>query len=88
MSIKSILPQRFHDLRHSFASIMLLRGVPAKIKCEALGHASVAFTMDTYSHIMEGMQGDAMALLDEVLPAGKNGFQKNKRQFGAKTRHN
>ena len=37
---------------------------------EALGHASVAFTMDTYSYIIEGMQEDAMALLDEVLPAG------------------
>jgi hypothetical protein len=34
--------------------------------------------MDVYSHIIEGMQEDAMALLDEVLPAGKNGvFQKN-----------
>jgi len=33
-------------------------------------HSSVAFTMDTYSHIIEGMQEDAMALLDEVLPAG------------------
>jgi hypothetical protein len=33
----------------------------------------IAFTMDVYSHIIEGMQSDAMALLDEVLPAGKNG---------------
>ena len=64
---------RFHDLRHTFASLMLLRGVPAKVISEALGHASVAFTMDTYSHIMQGMQSDAMAVLDEVLPVGKNG---------------
>jgi integrase len=63
---------RFHDLRHTFASIMLLRGAKPKVISEALGHASVAFTMDTYSHIIEGMQSDAMALLDEVLPAGKN----------------
>jgi hypothetical protein len=41
--------------------------------CEALGHFSVAFTMDVYSHIIEGMQSDAMALLDKVLPPGKNG---------------
>ena len=40
--------------------------------CEALGHSSVAFTMDVYSHIIEGMQEDAMALLDEVLPPAKN----------------
>ena len=66
---------RFHDLRHTFASLMLLRGAKPKIISEALGHASVAFTMDTYSHIIEGMQEDAMALLDEVLPAGKNGVK-------------
>jgi len=69
---------RFHDLRHTFASLMLLRGAKPKVISEALGHASVAFTMDTYSHIIEGMQSDAMALLDEVLPVGKNGIsQKN-----------
>jgi len=68
---------RFHDLRYTFASLMLLRGAKPKVTSEALGHSSVAFTMDTYSHIIEGMQSDAMALLDEVLPAGKNGgFQK------------
>jgi len=69
---------RFHDLRHTFASLMLLRGAKPKVISEALGHASVAFTMDTYSHIIEGMQEDAMALLDEVLPTGVNGVsQKN-----------
>jgi integrase len=61
---------RFHDLRHTFASLMLLRGAKPKVISEALGRASVAFTMDVYSHIIEGMQEDAMALLDEVLPAG------------------
>ena len=69
---------RFHDLRHTFASLMLLRGAKPKVISEALGHASAAFTMDAYSHIIEGMQSDAMALLDEVLPVGKNGgCQKN-----------
>ena len=63
---------RFHDLRHTFASLMLLRGAKPKVISEALGHSSVAFTMDVYSHIIEGMQSDAMALLDEVLPAGVN----------------
>jgi len=65
---------RFHDLRHTFASLMLLRGAKPKVISEALGHSSVAFTMDVYSHIIEGMQEDAMALLDEVLPPGKNGM--------------
>jgi integrase len=62
---------RFHDLRHTFASLMLLRGAKPKVISEALGHASVAFTMDVYSHIIGGMQEDAMRLLDEVLPAGR-----------------
>ncbi len=67
---------RFHDLRHTFASLMFLRGAKPKVISEALGHSSVAFTMDVYSHIIEGMQSDAMALLDEVL-----------RQFNAKSRY-
>jgi len=66
---------RFHDLRHTFASLMLLRGAKPKVISEALGHSSVAFTMDCYSHIIEGMQEDAMALLDEVLPPGINGVE-------------
>jgi len=45
---------------------MLLRGAKTKVISEALGHASVAFTLDTYSYLIEGMQSDAMALLDEV----------------------
>ncbi|OGO04852.1 MAG: hypothetical protein A2Y91_05415 [Chloroflexi bacterium RBG_13_54_8] len=61
---------RLHDLRHTFASLMLLRGAKPKVISEALGHSSVAFTMDVYSHIIDGMQSDAMALLDEVYPAG------------------
>ena len=54
------------------ASLMFLRGAKPKVISEALGHSSVAFTMDVYSHIIEGMQEDAMVLLDEVLPAGVN----------------
>ena len=42
---------------------------------EALGHASVGFIMDIYSHIIKGMQQDAMALLNEMLPAGINSTQ-------------
>ena len=55
---------------------MLLRGAKSKVISEALGHPSVAFTMDVYSHIIEGMQSEAMALLDKVLPRGKNCVEK------------
>jgi len=43
-------------------------GAEPKVISEALRHPSVAFTMYVYSHIIEGMQSDAMALLDEILP--------------------
>ena len=55
-------------------TLMLLRGAKPKVISEVPGHASVAFTMDTYSHIIDGMQQDAMELLDDVLPEG---FLKN-----------
>ena len=53
--------------------VIAVEGPKPKVISEALGHASVAFTMDVYSHIIEGMQSDAMALLDGVLPEGRNG---------------
>jgi len=49
---------------------MLLRGAKPRVISEALDHASVTFTMDVYSHIIEVMQQDAMALLDKVMPDG------------------
>ena len=61
---------RFHDLRHTFASLMLMRGAPAKVISEALGHASVAFTLQTYAHVLSGMQEKAMELLNDILPEG------------------
>ena len=58
---------RFHDLRHTFASLMLLAGVHPKIVSEMLGHSSVAFTLDVYSHVVDGLQKTAVKRLDEVL---------------------
>ena len=58
---------------------MFMRGANIKVISEALGHASTAFTMDTYSHIMKGMQQEAMALLDGVLPDGV--FSRNLTNF-------
>jgi len=64
---------RFHDLIHIFASLMLSRRVPPEVISDGPGHSSATFTMDVYSHILPGMQSDAMALLDGVLPEAKNG---------------
>lgn len=66
----------FHSLRHSFASLMLMRGAKPKVISEALGHSSVAFTLDIYAHLLDNAQEEALALLDEVLPAGKNGVSR------------
>ncbi|MPZ68810.1 MAG: tyrosine-type recombinase/integrase [Actinobacteria bacterium] len=57
---KSGLPRiRLHDLRHTYATISLEAGVHPKVVSERLGHATVAFTLDRYSHAVPGMQEDA-----------------------------
>lgn len=65
-----VKPIRFHDLRHTFATLALLQGTDAKIISEALGHSSVAFTLDTYSHIISGMQEDMARRINDVIPSG------------------
>ena len=56
---------RFHDLRHSAATILLTKGVHPKVVQELLGHSSIAMTMDTYSHVMPLMQQDATNKMDD-----------------------
>ena len=58
---------RFHDLRHTFASLLLAAGANPKVVSEALGHSSVGFTPDTYSHLLPTMQKAAMTSLDRLL---------------------
>src|SRR5207253_265955 len=51
------LPEvRFHDLRHTAASLLLAMGEHPKVVQELLGHASITLTMDTYSHVISSMQ--------------------------------
>ena len=58
---------RFHDLRHTHASQLLKAGVHVKVVSERLGHATIALTLDTYSHLLEGMEATAAAAVDEAL---------------------
>jgi integrase len=58
---------RLHDLRHAHATLMLGQGVHPKIVSERLGHASVNITLDTYSHVMPGLQAAAAEALDSLL---------------------
>jgi integrase len=60
-------PVRFHDLRHTTASLLLLANVNAKIVSERLGHSKIAVTLDTYSHLLPTMQDGAAAELERLL---------------------
>ena len=58
---------RFHDLRHCHATLLLQQGVHPKIVQERLGHSTIAMTLDTYSHVIPGMQRQAALALEERL---------------------
>jgi len=58
---------RVHDLRHTSASLLLAAGVHPKVVQERLGHSSITVIMDTYSHVLQGMQKDAATRLDSLV---------------------
>jgi len=85
--MKAELPKiRLHDLRHTAATLLLLQGVHVKVVSEMLGHASIAITLDLYSHVLPNMQREATAAMDrlfseDVAPVGVNiGVKTTKRK--------
>jgi len=58
---------RFHDARHTHATLMLKQGVHPKIVQERLGHATIAVTLDTYSHVVPGLQEAAAVGFDKLM---------------------
>lgn len=58
---------RFHDLRHTHATLLLLQGVNPKIVSERLGHSKVDITLDTYSHVLPEMQKEAVEKLENLF---------------------
>lgn len=58
---------RMHDIRHTFASLMIARGVPIKVVQELMGHTTVQMTLDNYTHVMPGMKEGAMEQLKSVF---------------------
>lgn len=60
---------RFHDLRHTHATLLLQQGVHPKVASERLGHSKIGITLDLYSHVLPGMQEDAVAKIDAALKA-------------------
>lgn len=65
---KAAVPKiRFHDLRHTHATLLLAKGVNVKVISERLGHSNIKITLDTYSHVLPTMQEDAVNKLEEIL---------------------
>jgi integrase len=58
---------RFHDLRHTAATLMLSQGIHPKIVQERLGHSDISLTLNTYSHVLPSLQEDAAEKMDEIL---------------------
>lgn len=58
---------RLYDLRHTAATLALSAGVPPKVVAEQLGHASAAFTLDVYSHLLPHMQEEAAIKVEQIL---------------------
>lgn len=68
---KAGLPRiRFHDLRHTAATLLLQHGVHAKIVSEILGHSTIGLTLDVYSHVLPDMQQQAIAAMESLLGDG------------------
>ena len=60
-------PVRFHDLRHTAATLLLAQGVDHRTIMETLGHSQVSFTLNTYTHVLPTLQRDAAARMDAIL---------------------
>lgn len=68
MAVKAgVKPIRFHDCRHTHASLMLKQGVHPKVVQERLGHSTISVTLDTYSHVAPGLQEAAARGFDDVI---------------------
>jgi integrase len=76
---------RFHDLRHTHGSLLIRDGIHVKVVSERLGHASIAFTMQTYQHVLPGMQADAAQSTERLAkpappPKGDTGERRGNRR--------
>jgi integrase len=58
---------RFHDLRHTCATLLLTKGIHPKIVSEMLRHSSIAITLDTYSHVIPSLGEVAASAMEDAL---------------------
>jgi integrase len=61
---------RFHDLRHSCASLLIAQGVSPRVVMETLGHGQIGLTMNTYAHVLPEVQRQAASAMDALLSSG------------------
>jgi integrase len=84
---------RLHDLRHTHGTLLIKDLVPVKVVSERLGHANIAFTIETYQHVLPGMQREAADAFEALVapsapPAGRTSrsSRRNIRENTARTR--
>jgi integrase len=58
---------RFHDLRHTCASLLFAQGVPPRVVMDLLGHSTLSITTDLYAHVMPSTLADAASAMDDIL---------------------
>ena len=58
---------RFHDLRHTAATLLLAQGVDPRTIMETLGHSQISLTLNTYSHVLPALQADAAVKMNAIL---------------------
>ena len=81
-----VTPIRFHDLRHTHGSLLIKEGVPVKVVSERLGHAHIALTMQTYQHLLPGMQEDAANTVERLTRPKRQNTTDNARERRGNTR--
>ena len=70
--VKAELPDmRFHDLRHSAASLMLAQGIPLRSIQDILGHSSISLTANLYAHVGEQLRREAADAMDAIFASQK-----------------
>ncbi len=64
---------RFHDLRHSCASLLVAQGLHPRVVMETLGHSQISLTMNTYAHVLADVQREAAVTMDRLFPEAADG---------------
>ena len=64
---------RLHDIRHTHGTLLIKAGVPVKVVSERLGHGNPAFTIDTYQHVLPGMQAEAARTYEQLINEARPG---------------